>query len=54
MSLVVNIFTIITRRDGLQYLKQSGWLSYRDQLIKLVKKGQVDPLDAESLAGELA
>lgn len=37
-----------------QYLKQSGWLSYRDQLIKLVKNGQVDPLDAESLAGELA
>lgn len=36
----------------LHYLKQSGWLSYRDQLLNLVKEGKMDPLDGESLAGE--
>lgn len=36
----------------IQYLKQNGWQSYHDQLLKLVKMGKVDPLDAEALAGE--
>lgn len=33
-------------------LKTKGWMSYRDQLIRLVGQGRVDPLDAEALAGE--
>lgn len=36
-----------------QYLKENGWISYRDRLIQLVQSGRVDPLDAELLAGEL-
>ncbi len=36
------------------YLKENGWLSYHDRLLQLVKEGQVDPLDAESLAGEFS
>jgi len=35
-----------------QHLKETKWPSYRDQLLILVKKGLVDPLDAEALAGE--
>ncbi len=35
-----------------RYLKETGWLSYHDQLFNLVKQGLVDPLDAEALAGE--
>lgn len=37
-----------------QYLKETGWLSYHDQLLNLVKQGLVDPLDAEALAGEFS
>ena len=35
-----------------KYLKETGWLSYHDQLLRLVKQGLVDPFDAEALAGE--
>jgi type II secretory ATPase GspE/PulE/Tfp pilus assembly ATPase PilB-like protein len=38
----------------LSHLKETGWLSYHDQLRSLVKQGLVDPLDAEALAGELS
>ncbi|MBS0349618.1 MAG: Flp pilus assembly complex ATPase component TadA [Proteobacteria bacterium] len=34
------------------YLKENGWLSYHDQLLSMVRQGLVDPIDAESLAGE--
>lgn len=35
-----------------EHLKQTGWLSYHDQLLRLIKQGVVDPIDAEALAGE--
>jgi type II secretory ATPase GspE/PulE/Tfp pilus assembly ATPase PilB-like protein len=36
------------------HLKEKGWQSYHDHLLSLVKRGLVDPLDAEALAGELS
>ncbi len=37
-----------------RYLKETGWLNYHDQLLGLVKRGLVDPIDAEALAGEFS
>ena len=36
-----------------RYLKSNGWTTYRDQLLRLVKRGECDPLDAEHLIGEI-
>jgi type II secretory ATPase GspE/PulE/Tfp pilus assembly ATPase PilB-like protein len=36
-----------------KHLKDNGWSTYRDQAIKLVKSGIVDPLDAEKMIGEI-
>ncbi len=35
-----------------EYLKASGWKTYRERLLSLVKNGECDPLDAEKLVGE--
>ena len=37
-----------------RYLKENGWLTYHDQLLKKVREGICDPLDAEKLLGEIA
>lgn len=33
------------------YLKQQGWRSYHEQLLRLCQQGQVDPFDLEKLIG---
>jgi len=35
-----------------QHLNDIGWRSYRNQLLNLIKRGVIDPIDAEALAGE--
>ena len=35
------------------YLKLNGWHTYEDQLIDRVRAGQVDPLDAEKIMGQI-
>lgn len=37
-----------------KYLKQQGWQTYKDHTMELVRKGIVDPADAESLVGEIS
>lgn len=37
-----------------QYLKSNGWMTYREQLLQLIKLGECDPLDAEHIIGELS
>lgn len=36
------------------YLEQQGWVSYKTHVLSLVKQGQLDPLDAEKLMGEIS
>lgn len=36
-----------------KYLKEQGWVNYRDQALDLVKQGICDPLDAERMIGEI-
>lgn len=35
------------------YLKTNGWQPYQEHLLTLVKQGHCDPLDAESIIGEI-
>lgn len=37
-----------------QYLRDNGWLNYREQTLQLVKEGICDPLDAERIIGQLS
>lgn len=36
-----------------QHLRNNGWQTYQDRLIKMVADGLCDPLDAEKLIGEI-
>jgi len=36
-----------------KYLKANGWSDFRDRAIDLIKKGQVDPFDAEKVVGPI-